>query len=626
MSAAVWGALRSGPLGLLVLAFPGAFLPLDLIYAGPGIRAYATLEQAARIFLYSAALAALLSLVACAVLARAPAAALRLALVLITFALAHGMVLWSALFLSYSPGVRVLLQWMAFALAVPAGVLLALRMRDRHVESLLAVLRASTSLAALAAVACVLFLAARPGANAVGGTPTPAPVAKPSIFLITVDALSAMYLPMYGYAEPTAPRLAQFADEATVFVRNYANSNFTTPAVNSIMLGTRPWTHRALQLEAQPAAAGASLPGLLKAAGYFTASVSTNPWAAPRNLGISGSFSALSENNVCTANDPLWVLTPDLQVAVKSSLAWRSLHAAAVRAMDELGLCAGRHFDPQLAFAEARRIVAEAPAGRPLFLWIHLFPPHDPYVTPAPFLGTFAGNAAGRDRVSTIPPYVYEARSQLDFPGLWRLRYQEAIRYVDHYIGGFLDELRASGRYAGSLVIVTADHGESFSKNYGGHGGPGLHEELVRIPLLIKEPGQTAGQRVNDLSEQVDLLPTILELASIDARAPTEGVSLLPALRGRPLERAVFSMNFQQSPRMGPLHTGSVAMVDGRWKYVRYFGSNWYPLMPRLDDSLYDLAADPIEASNRIAAEPAVAAAMRKEIEAKLGRHGAALR
>ena len=386
------------------------------------------------------------------------------------------------------------------------------------------------------------------------------------------------------------------------------------------MHGTRPWTHRAVHLEAKAVAPAPaqSLPALLRAAGYFTAAVATNTWAAPRNLGMTEYFAEVSENNVCAASDPASVLPPEWQIAIRASLAWKSVHWLVVRTADWIGLCAGRHFDPELAFGEARGILARAPAGRPLFLWVHLFPPHDPYITPAPFVGTSAPTPEARDRTSTRPPEAYEARNHLDFPGLWRLRYEEAIRYVDHHIGAFLDELKRTGVYGRSLIVITADHGESFSKFYGRHGGPALHEELVRIPLLIKVPGQREGKELTQLTEQADLLPTILELAGVAARPRTEGISLVPALGGRQIERAVFSMNFQQSKRLGPLDTGTVAMLEGRWKYVHYFGKIHYPFIPPLEDELYDLAADPHEGSNQIAAQPHIAGRMRREIEVQL--------
>jgi arylsulfatase A-like enzyme len=625
MTGGRWRGLSSGPLAMLCLTFPGVFLVIDLLHAAPGIMVYATWAQAAQIFLYSAALAVFMSALACLIVVAVPGLkryAVAVYLTLIAFALLHGLLLWSQYF-SYSLEYQWVRQWAVVMAALAAGPALARHLREPHLAALGSVLRASTALIALITVACALLLAALSGETRAAAT-TQSTGAKPSIFLITIDALSAPYLPMYGHDQPTAPRLAEFAAGATVFLRNYANANLTTPGVNSIMLGTRPWTHRAVHIEARPLAgmSADSLPARLEAAGYFTAAVATNPWAAPRHLGLSDYFAAISEHNVCAASDPLWVLPQELQIAVQHSIAWSGVHSAFAWGSDRIGLCAGRQFDPQLAFAAARRIINAAPRGQPIFLWVHLFPPHDPYITPAPFVGTFAAGPELRDRTSSKPPYGYEAGQHLDFPGVWRLRYQEAIRYIDHHVGVFLDELRESGRYAPSLIIITADHGESFSKFYGAHGGPALHEELVRIPLLIKLPGQSERRETRQLSEQVDLLPTMLELAGLGPLPPrVEGISLVAALRGRETARPVFSMNFQQSTRLGSLDTGTVAMVDGRWKYVHYFGKIYYPYMPVLEDALYDLEADPTEQSNQVVAQAERAGLMRKQIEAQLAQH-----
>ena len=85
---------------------------------------------------------------------------------------------------------------------------------------------------------------------------------------------------------------------------------------------------------------------------------------------------------------------------------------------------------------------------------------------------------------------------------------------------------------------------------------------------------------------------------------------------------AAFSMNFEQSNRFAPLDRGTVAMIEPRWKYVHYFGAIRYPMMPRLEDSLFDLEADPDEKINLIATQPVVAARMLGEIQSRLHRHG----
>ena len=86
--------------------------------------------------------------------------------------------------------------------------------------------------------------------------------------------------------------------------------------------------------------------------------------------------------------------------------------------------------------------------------------------------------------------------------------------------------------------------------------------------------------------------------------------------------RLVFSMNFEQSFRYGSLSTGAVAMLEGRWKYVHYLGRLNYPMMPKLEDALYDLDSDPKEDINLIAIHQDIAGKMLREIETQLRLHG----
>ena len=616
---------------MLLLVFPGSFLPIDVIYAAPGVMAYAMPAQAARIYLYGLAMALAASAICCIVcLAMGPRkgtfAALWLGVSLAAFAVGNGVLLWSSHYIGYDPELRWLRMLVLLAACAAIGWRAARQRAAAILSAVSAGLRAGTALVMLGALAALAVLASA-GANAARPSPAPSGGRHPSIYLITVDTLSALHLPMYGYARSTAPRLTQFAAGATVFGRHYANANFTTSSIASLLFGVRPWEHRVIQLEGRPPRRlfADSLPGLLAQAGYFTASVATNSFASPQHLGIERQFAMTAKWN-CFAANPAYQLDTDLQTVISHSLVWYELLSLFMDASDTLGLCASGPFDPAPVFAEARAMLAAAPAGRPVFLWVHLFPPHAPYVAPAPFIGLFNSGREGRDRRSTTPPNLFAAAYQMDFPGVLRDRYDESIRYVDHYIGTFLDELKKRGLYDDAVVVITADHGESFTKGYGEHGGPLLHDELVRVPLFIKVPGQRTQRRVSAPTESVDIKPTLLELAGLPGAQHGEGISLLPLMHGKSIDRPVFSMNFQQSSRSGSLANGSVAMIQGRWKYVAYFGAISYPFMPELKDALYDLEQDPWETNNVASADPERASQMRGQIEARLGRHTVAAR
>jgi arylsulfatase A-like enzyme len=279
-------------------------------------------------------------------------------------------------------------------------------------------------------------------------------------------------------------------------------------------------------------------------------------------------------------------------------------------------------YDPEVALSAARQILATRDQTKALFLWVHLMPPHSPYASPAPFAGRFDLSERHRTRFNSDPPSEFVASLDREFPSEYIGRYDESVEYLDDNVGSFIEWLKRAGLYEKSLIVISADHGESFSHGYGAHGGPMLYEDIIRVPLMIKEPKQTEGKRLETLSEQIDLMPTILELAGVPIEGEIEGKSLAPVLLGKKIERPIFSMNFDQNGRYHILDTGSVVMVDGRWKYCRFIGRIHYPMMPQLKDTLFDIQNDPGETKDMLRSRPDVAARMRLAIDEQLRIHG----
>ncbi|MDE2051790.1 MAG: sulfatase [Gammaproteobacteria bacterium] len=449
---------------------------------------------------------------------------------------------------------------------------------------------------------------------------------RPNIVLLTIDALSAPHMSLYGYARPTTPQLQQFARGALVFDRAYANGNFTTPGIATLLTGTLPWTHRALQLPVWPLnrTRTTSLPAVLERAGYRTGYVSTNAIAGAAKQGFAAYFQ---------------FARPDRTGHVTLCADELSKYLRYVCAAEELppleemeGIAAqfrpandNLEHDPRLALQPALHWLATADRSRPLFLWVHLFPPHSPYAVPKPWLGRFDASRRDRNAASTQPSWAW-IQSQLPQIQVHTLeaRYDEAVAYADAYVGPFLQRaLETLG--PNTVIVVTADHGESFAHGYGAHTGPGLYNEIVHIPLIIKLPGETSGSRCDAPAQQADIAPTLAALAGVAAPADWEGQSLIGACAGgldSAPQRAIFSMNFEQNPRFAALKTGSVAVVEGRWKLIHYMGALHYPYMPPLHDELYDVVSDPHERHNLASRQPAVVQRLLGLIEAALAQHG----
>lgn len=487
-----------------------------------------------------------------------------------------------------------------------------------------ALLSAGGVLAALAAILLGL------GTQAPPAEPRPsAPAGRPNILIVTLDSFANAHLSSMGYPRRTTPTLDRLAAEGAQFTQLVASSNYTTPTLNTLMSGQRPWAHKAFHLKSRPLETSReqSLPAVLRRAGYAVHAVSTNPYGGLHKNGYGRFFDTVATDRMpwltgCsdTYSRYLPFACAATEVGIIDQLAMR-----ANLLLERLGYWpAGRHFDARIALADAEALWQRAAPGRPQFLWVHLVPPHDPYIAPPPFGGRFSPLPGADSAGSSSPLFHFEFASEPPArQALLRARYDESIAATDADVGAFLDRLRARGLLRNTILIVSADHGEGFRPDYGGHGGPMLYGGLTNIPLIITGEPIPAGQRIVQPVEQADIPATVAALAGAAAPAGWDGRSLLPLLSGgTPPPRPVFSASLERSSRFGPLRSASVAMTDGRWTYVHYRNLPDLPGYGSLHDGLYDTALDSEQTRNLAAAHPAQAAAMRKRIVAELARHG----
>jgi arylsulfatase A-like enzyme/Flp pilus assembly protein TadD len=147
----------------------------------------------------------------------------------------------------------------------------------------------------------------------------------------------------------------------------------------------------------------------------------------------------------------------------------------------------------------------------PWFLWVHCWDPHAPYDPPEPFKSKFSGD-----------PYDGE------------------MAYVDHEMGRLFDYLNKNDLWDSSLVIFTGDHGESLWEHDEETHGIFAYNSTIWIPLIIHTPG-TKSRKVEQQVAHVDIFPTVCEALDIQRPDFLQGISLLPALRGKKIrERPIY--------------------------------------------------------------------------------------
>jgi N-sulfoglucosamine sulfohydrolase len=195
--------------------------------------------------------------------------------------------------------------------------------------------------------------------------------------------------------------------------------------------------------------------------------------------------------------------------------------------------------------------------------------------------------------------------------------FKSSARSLDQGVGRVLNALHAAGMVDNTLIVFTTDHGLAFP------GAKGtLYDRGTGVMLILRGPGGFLGGKVLDqLVSQIDLYPTICELAGIETPSFAQGCSLLPMMRGEePSARDAVFTELTYHAAYDPQR----AIRTARWKYVRHFDEDFTrPVLPNIDDSpskdvfveagfgerevpreeLFDMLLDP-EEGNNLAADP----------------------
>jgi arylsulfatase A-like enzyme len=447
----------------------------------------------------------------------------------------------------------------------------------------------------------------RPGAPVAAST-------LPDVYLITIDALRAEDASIYGYYRPTTPNLERFAKRCFTFDYFFANSNFTTPTTTSIETGELPWSHHVFQVGGFPSihAQQNNLASALRERGYYTAMVTSNYLASPVHHRTIGSYDAVGYVAPNDGSGPWLRFTNFVGVNTQYTLFASLLKSVGgIRFYVDAFLWRNHYpYPAEPVFDRARSLLERHDVGQPRFVWTHIFPPHDPYLPPPPFRMRFWSS----DNLTHISDFLGFRNTTLP-SGVsvleMRARYDEMILYADNAVGDYLDWLDKTGRLDHSIVIVSADHGDSFEHDWFLHSGPYLHNGLIHIPLLIHLPGQRQAVRVYQPAQQVDLLPTILDLVGAQVPDGVDGISLRPVLEGHKLERSfIYSMNLEPNRVFDPIQKGTVAIIDGEYKYV-------YQL-EKQQESLYRYKTDELEEHNLVGSQPEVSTRLRTALFDKL--------
>jgi arylsulfatase A-like enzyme len=176
---------------------------------------------------------------------------------------------------------------------------------------------------------------------------------------------------------------------------------------------------------------------------------------------------------------------------------------------------------------------------KPFFLWLHYMDPHGPYIPPLLY-NIYFQNAYKSEPIppKKLPKYQLQTnpetgRSIIDI-GFYRAQYDREIRYLDDELGRLLKETHKLNANRNTVIIFTADHGESFGEhNYYLDHGHFSYQACAHVPLIIIKDGiLPKGKTIDKPVGLIDVSATILELAGIDVPPTFEGQSLVDLMLG----------------------------------------------------------------------------------------------
>jgi arylsulfatase A-like enzyme len=395
---------------------------------------------------------------------------------------------------------------------------------------------------------------------------------RPNVIVILIDALRPDHLGCYGYSRPTSPNIDKIAKDGMVFENAFAQSNCTHLSVGSILTSQFPLDVKEAKLGYYPQKEGVTtLMEKLAAGGYKTGLFALNPlihWDYKYDAGCDSYFAPKTGGDTGLSD---------------FALNW---------------------------MRDYRR--------NRFFAYIHFMTVHSPYAPPSHYSAPFLPNdylpadPDVRDGMQERPLVVLEKMKQgykdreKDIEYLKGL-YDGDITWMDALIGSFVGQLKQMDLYDNTVLIIIADHGEAFLEHGELMHGRQLYDEAIRVPLIVKLPSsfERKAERVDSLVRLVDVYPTILDLAELPIPAGIQGKSLLSS--GSDGDRLVYAEGSVDFPDVG-----MATAVTRDWKYIKNTRNR--------GDELYNLAADPKEHHNLIAARPDKAVELQQQMQDML-RH-----
>ena len=379
--------------------------------------------------------------------------------------------------------------------------------------------------AGVAALGFLIYIGLNKGLSKKG----PGTFPEMNVLLFTLDTTRADHIGCYGSPNVRTPNIDGLAADGILFKNATAQAPLTLPSHSSIFTGTYPIVHGVrdnggFYLEPEKV----TLAEVLKQKGWAT-SAFVGAFVLDSRWGLNQGFDHYYDN---------------FDFAKYKKISLDSVQR-------EGGEVIKAFFD-----------WFKTNGNRRFFSWIHFYDPHTPYEPPEPYKSEYSGRP-------------------------WGL-YDGEIAYVDSLIGKVLESLREKGVLDKTIVVIAADHGESLGEHGESSHAFFIYDATVSVPLILKLPASNLKAKIIDAQvENIDIMPTLLDLLGIAVPHEVQGRSLTPLLAGSRTgaDRMAYSESYYPRFHYGWSELKSLRTV--RYQYIQ---------APRPE--LYDLVQDPMERTN----------------------------
>jgi arylsulfatase A-like enzyme len=460
---------------------------------------------------------------------------------------------------------------------------------------------------------------------------------RPNILLVVLDATRADACSCYGAERLTTPILDALAIEGTLYEQAISPAPWTLPAFASLFTGLFP-SQLGIFEQRRLSVSPPTLASLLSRHGFATFGITGNSWMSEA-FGLQRGFDRFQK---------LWQLFQTSQdvnklTVLQKAQPGRSWLAGLIKQLLQGNPIKNVSNAAFTHFWSYRRDYGASRTLRPLMKWIkaqqspwfafvHYMEAHLEYKPPLYWTRRFARDwdrvqkLLRQDQMRMAWRHIagVEPLSEEDLAA-WQDLYLAEVAYTDYHVGQLIQALRQTGRLDQTVIIVTADHGDSLGEHGLLNHQYGLYDTLIRVPLVIRYPSLfPAGRRISEQVQTLDLFATILEIAGVE-------IPLSPSrsLLSSPYEPRSFTVAEYGVPRIP--HVRLLRQYGLRPEDLQRFARGFtalradeYKLITGTDGSvaLYAWRDDPYEKNDLSVERPEVTASLQQMLERWREEHG----